>query len=317
MAHRASLRTWLETRLEVSRTFVSKVAKTSDLRYYRHIVAANSRKPRVVWMPSRELKTLQRHVLVWLLETHPQSAQVNDCCFAFRPGLKSPLLEHAKAHAEADSILRLDIRQFFPSITADDVTNWLQDIGVSPADQKIAIQLLCGDPKHVFGHRHLVVGAPSSPHISNAIFAPMDEACVRYAAENKLTYSRYADDLYFSGRGFDQSKTTAWVADQLTGLARPAGLKLHPKKTKLMAVADGAVVTGLSLRRGLPPSVRRSWRRQLERELLELAGSSPSPSLESRVQGKLAFALSVDPALVRRLAQRRPFQALVGQLLAS
>lgn len=99
---------------------------------------------------------------------------------------------NAKAHLNARALLTVDITDFFPSISRQQVEDALQDHGANPnvAEAITNASTFSGS---------LATGFPTSPVLSNLVFRPLDDKFRSFSAENGLVYTRYADDLTFSG----------------------------------------------------------------------------------------------------------------------
>jgi hypothetical protein len=168
-------------------------------RTYRHYKIPKKKKGlRTIYHPSKEKKSIQyalMHILAETLKPH-------DCAFAFKPGLSSPLRKNAEAHARFAYSLRIDFKDFFPSIKPDDLFAAITDGGnpkrfeLLPEDREFLnlafFVRLAGGPLG------LPIGAPSSPMLSNGVMRSLDVAIDAYAKNREFVYTRYADDLVFS-----------------------------------------------------------------------------------------------------------------------
>ena len=101
-------------------------------------------------------------------------------------------IDHARHHCSSQELLMLDIKDFFPSIKRQDVFNILTTSTISDTDANY-LSYLCTL------NNSLPQGACTSPIISNAIMLKIDHRLSMLAETFDLKYSRYADDLAFSG----------------------------------------------------------------------------------------------------------------------
>jgi plasmid replication initiation protein len=140
---------------------------------------------------------------------------------------------------------------------------------------------------------HLPQGAPTSPMLANLCAFPMDLRLDGLAARFNARYSRYADDLVFSGdttEGLDAVNLQAWVR----AIVEDEGFVLRPDKTRLMRAGGRQTVTGLVVNE--TPHLSRPDYDRLRAELHRL-GREPS------------VAMSLRPPLLGRLAWARRFVA--------
>lgn len=103
-------------------------------------------------------------------------------------------------------------------------------------------------------------GAPTSPAISNLVMRNVDDVCDRFARSISVGYTRYADDLTFSG-----TFRVKRVLDKVTAILRGVGFELNPEKTRLMLRHQRQEVTGVVVNEHLqvPRSVRRGLRQEI------------------------------------------------------
>jgi RNA-directed DNA polymerase len=125
---------------------------------------------RTIAHPSRELKLIQR----WLARKVLHALPIHTAAMAYRTGLS--ISDNTQKHLNQRYLLRLDIKNFFPSIKPIDFIKHCA-IHFSPLDAKsliILTQILFKRNPQT-GGLELAIGAPSSPLISNSIFFPLDQ----------------------------------------------------------------------------------------------------------------------------------------------
>ena len=98
----------------------------------------------------------------------------------------------AAAHCGARWIYSLDIANFFPTTSMRDVAEALEQIGYPPRSARLVASLCCYK-------EHLAQGSPASPVLSNLVFSQWDQRLTEIATETHSRYTRYVDDLVFSG----------------------------------------------------------------------------------------------------------------------
>ena len=137
------------------------------------------------------------------------------------------------------------------------------------------------------------MGAPTSPALSNAICFELDAQLTALAEELNATYTRYADDLFFSTNHRDVlGQVEARVSDILGALECPAGLRLREDKTRHSSRKGRRRVTGLILGSDGHVHLGRSRKRFIRRQIHRWDDLTP---LERRqLAGLIAFAISID-----------------------
>lgn len=165
---------------------MSLVFKTN--RHYRHFEIKKGKGTRKIQAPKVGLKAVQK----WI-SFHLQSKwAVPNCVYGFVPGRSH--IDAASHHTQSDWIYSIDIENFFPSIPASRVRTALENIGYKADSLDIVTPLTCYNGA-------LSQGAPTSPIISNLVLNIVDQKLTELATANNITYTRYADDMVFSGTG--------------------------------------------------------------------------------------------------------------------
>jgi hypothetical protein len=300
---------------------VRNLERTSDepLRHYRWRAVQRPSGVRLLAAPKPRLKEIQRRLLHHLLDPIP----VHDAAHGCVPGrsVRTALAPHAGTGV----VLHLDLEAFFASIPAARVWGLLQGTAgltepvahavtglvttVVPVEVWRRLPLPPGgearDRHRRMGLRlavpHLPQGAPTSPAVANRVCFRLDRRLTGLAAAHGAAYTRYVDDLVFSGEACGR------LADRVTAVAADEGFRVHPGKTRAMRSSGrqhvlGAVVntrpTPLrrdrdALRALLHNCAVHGWRSQTR-------GRDPE-TFRDHVLGRVAWAASLDPALGARL----------------
>lgn len=220
-----SLRT-ISTLFGISPEFVGAMSR-APTRYYRVFQLRKGKKKRTISAPKVALKVIQS----WFGTHVALAIDLPDCVYGFVPG-KDGVFAAANVHCGADWVYSLDLRDFFPSVSEARVVSALESIGFSARSAAFLSRLLTLNGQ-------LPQGSPASPVISNIAFLPTDLALAATADGAGVKYTRYADDLVFSGTGQpagDLSQSIrnillqhGWsIAEEKEYLAvRPARLKVH------------------------------------------------------------------------------------------
>ncbi len=147
------------------------------------------------------------------------------------------IVSNARQHIGKAFLLNLDLKDFFPSISAKRIKQLLYaDLDLfKKEDVANAVTLLCTY------NGYLPTGAPTSPVISNFICLHLDKRLMAFCAERNITYTRYADDLSFSS---DDYFTDECIND-LKKLIEKHHFKINEKKFRINSSKSKQTVTGL------------------------------------------------------------------------
>ena len=216
--------------------------------YHRFQIPKKRGGMRNVSSPKTRLRVAQR----WLLESVLKPLPIHDAATAFAPG--ASVVDNARRHAGKAVVIRIDLKDFFPSIGFRRVKRLFENFGYNEgvatmlallATEAPRVELTLDEVKHhvAIGERVLPQGACTSPTITNLLCRRLDARLSGIAATLGFTYSRYADDLVFSS---DDPKADV---NKLIGLTRRVvadeKLVVNDEKTAVMRPNRRQVVTGL------------------------------------------------------------------------
>lgn len=291
---------WMLKELPFSADELHDLIHTAQYRY--KVYRIPKRQPnqfRTIAQPSPEIKLIQR----WLINNVFLSLPIHKAATAYRPG--KSIGDHAALHVKNRFLLKMDFKNFFPSISVVDVRRYLIEVGkMSFEDARIISLLVCWRDK-TNGNLCLSIGAPSSPHLSNVILNSFDKIIVKLCRTHKVTYSRYADDLAFSTNKKEiLSEIFQQVKVICEELAYPK-LVVNHKKTISISRAFKRVLVGLVLTPDGNVSLGRERKRRLRSELYRFSQDRLDAADIPRLRGELAFAWSVEKQFIN---------SLVGQL---
>lgn len=256
---------------------------------------------RLIEAPKDRLRGGQRRILRELLERVP----VHSAAHGFVPG-RSPRT-HAERHAGKRRVLRVDLRCFFGSVERRRVRGLFRALGYPPRVARLLTGLCTTiTPADVatgwpWRQPHLPQGAPSSPWLANLVAWRLDARLTGLAEAFEVTYSRYADDLTFSGDEVDQR-----LVDRVAEVVRDEGFVVNEQKTRCVGRGASQRVTGLVVNER--PAVPRRERDALKAALHGCLVRGPSamarpdvPDLEAHLRGRVAYVCGVDPVHGERL----------------
>ncbi len=203
---------------------------------------------RKLLVPDYLLCRIQKNILHHVLAEFPVSAYAK----AYKP--RSGIVENAKPHVRAKEILKLDIQNFFDNITFFQVyRSAFPAIYYPPTIRTLLANLCCCWDL-------LPQGAPTSPAVSNLVMKPFDEYMGSWCKERGIRYTRYCDDMTFSGE-FDRQE----ARNQVRGFLAAYGFELNEKKTRVQKNHQRQTVTGIVVNE--KPQVSRAYRRKLRAEI--------------------------------------------------
>lgn len=276
--------------------FVEGLSRGASYEYRELKVARrNGAGYRLVYHPSRRLKGLQR----WLLRNVIEPLPLHDAAMAYRTGMS--IWDNANQHASSNYLLRLDFERFFESITVGDIELYIADRsryfeGWTLADIDVFCRLVCRNGA-------LTIGAPTSPAISNAICYELDNLVERLCRKEDVTYTRYADDLFFSTRRRDFLKT---LETEIPGICKilkwPSNLRLNLAKTRHSSKKRVRRVTGITLGSDELPHIGRAVKRRIRAQVHQL--DSLDGTQRASLAGLLAYVLGHDPGFVNTLIKK-------------
>lgn len=232
--------------------------------------------------PYPSLLTLQRIIL----DKIQPYLKIHESCFSYRKNVS--FIDNAAHHLGSKEILSLDIEDFFGNISRQKVFNILSLSGFN--------NRLSNEITYLVTYQDsLPQGAPTSPLISNAIFYKIDERLSKLSKKLNLKYSRYADDITFSGE-----KIPSNLPKYIGAILLQHGFSLNKGKTTLKNEMAKKIITGVSITSGklmVPRAFKRKLRADIHRfEKNNYVISSPfDPMLYERLIGKLNFILQIEP----------------------
>jgi RNA-directed DNA polymerase len=242
---------------ELARRLGLPAAQLRDFRpsYQERRIPKRSGGRRLLFVPSDELKALQRRLLRRLL----RRLQCHPAAKGFQTG--QSIVTNALPHVGRPVVVRLDLRDFFPSTTAPRIYHYFRRIGWN----RRAARLLTRLCTHQGG---LPQGAPTSPRLSNLVNYRLDRRIAAMADKLGACYTRYADDMTLSLPA-DERDRIRYLIRFVRRVAGAEGYRLHGrKKLHIRRQHQQQRVTGLVVNAGarLPRRTRR-WLRAVEHHL--------------------------------------------------
>lgn len=278
---------------------------TAPSRYKVHYIdKRNGRGRREIAQPTKEIKFLQRMLVKHELATLP----IHDSAIAYRAGLS--IADHARPHAHGRYLLKLDFKDFFPSIRWSCLAHRLTiDKQYTKVELWILGNLLCRKAKSAVAQQ-LSIGAPSSPHVSNYVLHEFDSKLTDFCSRSGVRYTRYADDLAFSTHIPGVLNAVAHEVRRLLSELDYLGLQLNEEKSVNVSKKRRRTLVGLTLSNDGHTSIGRDAKRQLRLTIYHASLGRLGPAEVSNLQGRLAFTYAIDPVFVDALLARYGFSSI-------
>lgn len=255
--------------------------------YYSYEIPKRSGGMRKISAPNPALSSVQQ----WILDNILCKIEVREVAVGYRKG--KSIVDNAIPHIGKEKVLKMDLKDFFPSITLNRVWYVFRNCGYTKKISYYLAALCCLDG-------YLPQGACTSPAISNIIAKPMDARLMGMCAKFNICYTRYADDLTFSG----ERLPVRWI-DYVSDIVHNERFKVNDEKTKLLRRGAQKIITGISISQDelkIPRKYKRSTRQEVYYVLKygiinhqEHIGKRFDVIEVERLIGKLCYWKSVEP----------------------
>lgn len=245
---------------------------------------------RIILAPCEKLKQAQRFFKTAINWVYP---------------LEMNTFNAAKIHCGKKYVLKMDIKDFYGSVPYPFIEQVVKNVckRIKNADINYYLMITTVDDK-------LPTGAPTSAHIANACFSPVDKRIKDYANILGISYSRYMDDLTFS---CDDKYLLNLIEKYVTKTLGNFGYKLNERKTKYISDNKqqnvlGVIVNNKDVR--LPKKLRRKLRAALHNYSIFKSSGAKQIDLKYRtwseksiaqLKGYLAYAKQLDEKSYNKL----------------
>jgi hypothetical protein len=281
---------------------------------------------RLIEAPKREIKDLQRRILSLILDRVP----AHPAAHGFVKGRS--VATFAAPHAGKQAVLRLDLEDFFPAFPAARAQAVFRTLGYpEPVADRLGGICSNATPCSVFrdcpldispdawrearilyGRPHLPQGAPTSPALANIEAYRLDCRLAGLARTAGAAYSRYADDLAFSG-GEDFRRAAGRFALHAAAIALEEGFRVNHRKTRIMSRGVRQTIAGVVVNGH--PSLPRADLERLEAILTNCVRHGPESQnrdnltdFRAHLQGRIAYVQMINARKAERL------RALFGRI---
>ncbi|WP_339745323.1 reverse transcriptase family protein [uncultured Rubinisphaera sp.] len=275
--------------------------------------------PRLIESPKDRLKILQRQLLEQILNRIPVHSAAHGFCAG------RSIVTAAERHVRQDMVLKMDLENFFPGILPGRIGNLFRWFGYPPrvvpllvgictnavpADQlqqmtktfpfEQVLQL-----RNLYQNRHLPQGAVCSPAVSNLVANRLDRRLDGFAKTQELQYTRYADDLVFSGADRRNSMLSN-IRIMINAIVLDEGFRVRHRKTKVVRRGNRQQVLGIVVNQKL--NVARCRYDQLHAILHNCRKFGPvsqnreaHPNFGAHLQGQISFVAMVNSKKAAKL----------------
>ena len=265
--------------------YIRKAITHSPAFYRKFKVTKRNGTSRLLAEPLPSLKEIQ----LWLLQNVLRQLPIHSHAKAYKTGVS--LKENLRFHVNQPMVMAMDIVDFFPSIKRNQIEEEFVRMGYGKRISNLFAKLCTLSD-------HLPQGAPTSPYLSNLIFRTVDEELAEFSKTHNIRYTRYADDLTFSGE-FDPNLLFNRVQPAVNSI----GLNVHPTKTKVMKRHQQQRVTGMNVNKKTQVPFDKRNRLRQEMYMIEKYGfqehlrhcSITDHHYLNRLKGRVNFVLHLNP----------------------
>ena len=255
--------------------------------YHNVFIPKSDGTKRKLSVPDLILKSVQRAIADNILAHYPVSKYAT----AYKVG--SSVQKNARPHVKKEKILKLDIEGFFDNIIYSKVKDIVFYEEKYSEPIRILLTMLC------YYRESLPQGAPTSPAITNIMMYDFDERIGAYCSERGIAYTRYCDDMTFSG-AFDEKEVIAVVKSELQKL----GLFLKNRKTAIISNTKRQTVTGIVVNEKI--NLTKEYKKKIRQEMyyikrfgidshLKKIGILEKEQYIDSLLGRIAFVLQTIP----------------------
>lgn len=277
--------THLSLLLGIDNEYLHRICNAPEYFYRTFYIKKRNGKQRRIDEPLPDLKRVQSWILNEILYKIPCSRFAK----AYIPN--TSIKDNTRFHKKQNIVVAVDIKNFFPSIKSGYILKLFLECGYNLPTSVILTNLCC------YKNR-LPQGAPTSAYLSNLFMNRFDNDVSEYCKNHKIRYTRYADDLTFSG-DFDVASLLYIIDNKLKYLQ----LERNPQKLKIMRQHDRQKVTGIIVNDGL--TLPREYRMKIRQEIHYIQKFGLDDHLShieetrmnyiNHLNGKIDYCLSINP----------------------
>lgn len=283
-----------------------------EAHYHFHWIKKKSGGYRLIEAPKGHLKHAQQQILRGILDQIP----AHSASHGFVKGRS--IVSNAAPHRKSYWILKLDLSNFYPTVRYSrvvaifrslgycrEVAIWLARLTTSAIPTNLSSPDRLSNTVWPYLARHLPQGAPTSPALANLSAFSLDVRLQGVANSYHVRYTRYADDLTFSGKGVSYPALRELIP-LINWVIRRERFKLNTEKRRLLRRHQRQTVTGIVVNEKL--SLKRPDYDLLKAILTNCIRTGPAaqnrdnhPQFACQLRGRVSHLLSINPERGRRL----------------
>ncbi|MDC5854882.1 retron St85 family RNA-directed DNA polymerase [Vibrio europaeus] len=256
---------------------------------------------RTIAQPTPSVKHIQTQIVDYLASR----VSIHKSATAYVSG--KSVKDNAIKHVKSDYLLKVDLENFFNSITPKMLFKSLKSQGleISQTDANVLKQFLFWNiSKKQNGKLVLSVGAPSSPFISNLVMYSFDKRMFKLCQKSDVMYSRYADDLTFSTTKKDILFEHLHSVRKSLKKEFGARLVLNESKTVFSSKAHNRHVTGITLTNNNKISLGRERKRYISALIHKFKHGALDTEDTFHLQGLISYAKHIEPRFIGRMSAK-------------
>ena len=299
----------------------NRIGRDSNLRFLVRLQPKKNGRMRILEIPNSKLAFVQRRILEEILYQVP----LNESVHGFRRNRS--ILSYASSHFCKSIVLKMDLRDFFPSITFAKIAYQFRAIGfpeivadyfaglctnsISVSNEFAKVEKFEKHDRNSYRkyeQRHLPQGAPASPALANLSVWRLDKRLQNLSKASDVSYSRYADDLGFSSDSHSK-RSMKRFADHVSAIVLEEGLEVNHRKTKIMAKSSSQRLVGIVVNDR--PNVNRKYYERLKATLhncnhsmdVNSQNRNQHPNFREHLLGQITFVKSINRKRGEKLMQ--------------
>lgn len=266
--------------------YLASVVNSSENHYRDFSIPKRNGGTRLITAPFSSLLEIQH----WIYTNILVKVRLHSSAHGFT--YNKSIITNAKIHVGQKHLLKIDLKDFFPSISINRVINVFKKLGYTNQIAFYLAKICCYEGA-------LPQGAPTSPYLSNIIAINLDRRLMALAKSLNLKYTRYADDITISG-----DEISGAIINYVENIITDEGFTLNKEKTRLYQNNGQRIVTGISVTENklkLPREYKRNLRLELYHIETKGLQSHVSKKKIRRIDyllsmiGKVNFWLQVEP----------------------
>lgn len=290
----------------IKEEYIYKITNSPKSGYRKFQIPKRTEGFRTIYEPLPNLKIIQK----WIQNNILDNIKVSVFAKAYRKNTN--LKDNIRFHKGQKIVLKIDLEDFFGNLKQKGILKFFRDLGYT-LELSVVLAKLCTI------NGSLPQGAPTSPSLSNILMKDFDEKISEYCKTNRIRYTRYADDLTFSG-DFDVKILYSEIKKNLSILR----LKINIKKTIVMKQHNRQLVTGIVVNQN--QKVLKEYRHKIRQEIYYINKYGVEEHLKytkqdqdikrylKSLKGKINYCLFIDSHDLKMQSYLRTVQCYLDEM---